>query len=707
MQSFKTVECLLVPSEWIPPGKKNPDPIAATSEDAEQFIWQLCIASTQLCKVLNDQIGQHPEFETWKENRSIPREKLKSLWNLARNSPPYAEMPERFNRSAWLRVKNIYAGWFKTQRKLLASLNGLNRWLSIVKSDQELVEISGCELEQIQARANELVSEIKSRLNEPQSTERGTNSRDKNRSRSATIQETSTDAQPSEHHVGNAADRSLTNELFATYFSLAETNTNLLDRCAIVHLLKNGCKIATKLEVPHKFTLACNKKHKKAQRIEKQLKARLPQVRDLGDEALKALSNGAQVVTLSNPEFSEQLANLQRKSNPIPYPVLFYSGDDLRWHLIKRKHPVTQKIEERIFVEFKGLNKCLREQLKKLGLKNDESRKEYIFEVCCDRRQHQIFQQFLNDWQTYSSSRDEYSVDSFLFVSAALIWRKSTRQDSSGYQLYLQCTFDYQGVTAEGDELARAEKSAKVSQKIATYEAKQQNGELLTNNQQRTLNRLQSQLSSLNNPLARPSKRSYKGNPNLVVGVSFSLENLATVAVVDGSTQQVIAYRSIRQLLGKDYKLLSAYRLKQGRNANERHKRQKQGKVSNLTEANKGKYIDRLIAKAIVEVVQEFKAGILALPQLTGLRESIQSRIEAKAELRHPGDRAKQEEYQKQHKINVHQWSYARLIQSLKDRASKVGVPIELEQPPSSGDFRDKAVQIALSAYVTRKGVAT
>lgn len=152
--------------------------------------------------------------------------------------------------------------------------------------------------------------------------------------------------------------------------------------------------------------------------------------------------------------------------------------------------------------------------------------------------------------------------------------------------------------------------------------------------------------------------------------------------------------------------MLSAYRLEQGRNANERHKRQKQGKGSNLSETNKGKHIDRLLAKAVVGVVEEFRAGSLALPQLIGLREIMQSEIAAKAELRHPGDRTKQDKYRKQYKINVHRWPYARLTRSLKDRASKVGVPIELGQP-SKGDFKHKAVQTAMSAYLAREDAET
>jgi hypothetical protein len=710
MQILKTIEARLVPSEWFPPSKKNPEAIAVASEAARQFTLQLSIASTQLCKELNDRVGQHSDFETWKQEQSIPAETLKSLWNAARGHSPYQEMPERFTRSAWFKIQNIYAGWFKTQAKLLNRWNGLNRWLDMAESDDQLVEISGYKLEEIQARANQIVSEAKARLKQakPPTDKDAKSKKAQKHPQPAKDQETSTDDQtPEGSNEGSGADRSLANELFETYFSLLQADSSLFDRCAIVHLLKNNCKIATKPENPTVFAANYRKKQKQAQRAEKQLAARLPQVRDLGDEAMKALSDGIQVVTLDNAEFTVQLANLQRKSNPVPYPVLLYSSDDVEWHLIKRKNPTTQKIEERIFVKLRGCKSYLRKQLKKLDLKQNDLRKEYIFEVCCDRRQLQTFQIFLKDWQIYVSDRNKYPITLFAFRSAALIWRQSTENGISTLQPYLKCTVDHKRLSAEGAELVRAEEIAKVHQKLANYEAKQQGGEELTEDQHKDLKKTKSQLAALNHPYPRPSKPPYRGNLNIIVGVSFSREQLATVAVVDCSTQKVLAYRSLRQLLGGEYEKLSAYRLEQGRNANERHQQQKRGKVSTLAESNQGQHLDRLIAKAIVEVVQEFKASSLALPDLTGLRESLQSELEAKAEWKHPGDRAKQDEYKKQYKINLHRWSYGRLTQCIEERAGKVGVPIEQRQQFTKGDFKDKARQIACSAYRAREDVGT
>jgi IS605 OrfB family transposase len=110
-----------------------------------------------------------------------------------------------------------------------------------------------------------------------------------------------------------------------------------------------------------------------------------------------------------------------------------------------------------------------------------------------------------------------------------------------------------------------------------------------------------------------------------------------------------------------------------------------------------------VIAKRIVEVVEEFKAGSLAMPDLTDIRESLQAELEAKAVGKYPGDRAKQKEYEKQYKINLHRWPYGRLIDSIKQRASKIGIPIEEGQQSNEGNLQEKAVQIVWSAYHARK----
>ena len=788
METPRTIEALLIPSEWTPLIEEKSEPseenhlgsIAVASEAARDLVLQLSLASTRLCKELNEQIGQHPDFEEWKKNRRIPRETLKEIWGSLRATSscqgvPYETMPERFIRSAWLRVENIYLSWFKIQAKLLARYYGLKRWVDIVKSDDKLAEICGSSIEQIQIRASQLLTEARVRLKEKREAEKAEGKEKKQskkgKKRSKAIEEpASTDELDDQPHKEPELEtqHTLTDELFDTYFELVKSHDSLLDQCAIVHLIKNGCKIASAPENIKEFAKKCQGKRTQLERTEKQLSDRIPRVRDLGEEAERAFSNGIERVPLDNTEFEVQLADFQRKPNPLPYAVLFYSGDDVEWHLLKRKNPATQALEERIFVKFKGLNKYLksrirkelekrieehlielgsklndirwkvlkrrnkatqklehyisfglkqpnaeltkqlREQFEKIDLKNKYNiRKEYVFEVRCGQRQLQDFQVFLQDWQTYSANKDEYSIDAFAFEAAALVWEQSVENDISTLQLYLKCSLDHKQLTAEGAESVRNKKISRLTKKITNFEEYQTRGESLTDEQQTDLKKARSQLTALGNSYLRPSKPPYQGNPNILVGVCFSQKEVATVAVVDCSTQKVLAYRNDRQLLGDDCKHLAAYRLEQRKNANERHKQQKRGKVSTLSESKKGKHLDRVIAKRIVEVVQEFKAGSLAMPDLTDIRESLQAELEAKAVGKYPGDRAKQKEYEKQYKINLHRWSYGRLIGSIKQRAGKIGIPIEEGQQPDEGDLQEKAVQIVWSVYHARKDTRT
>ena len=63
----------------------------------------------------------------------------------------------------------------------------------------------------------------------------------------------------------------------------------LIKQCALVYLLKNKCEISNKPEEPEKYKQYRRKKEIHIQRLEKQLKARLPKGRNLTkDEYLEA-----------------------------------------------------------------------------------------------------------------------------------------------------------------------------------------------------------------------------------------------------------------------------------------------------------------------------------------------------------------------------------------------------------------------------------
>ena len=69
----------------------------------------------------------------------------------------------------------------------------------------------------------------------------------------------------------------------------------------------------------------------------------------------------------------------------------------------------------------------------------------------------------------------------------------------------------------------------------------------------------------------------YQGQSSILIGVSLGLEKPATVAVVDAKEGKVLTYRSVKQLLGENYKLLTRQRQQQQLLSHERHKAQKRG----------------------------------------------------------------------------------------------------------------------------------
>lgn len=128
--------------------------------------------------------------------------------------------------------------------------------------------------------------------------------------------------------------------------------------------------------------------------------------------------------------------------------------------------------------------------------------------------------------------------------------------------------------------------------------------------------RKQSTLTRINNSFERPSKPLYQGQSHILVGVSLGLEKPATIAVVDAIANKVLAYRSIKQLLGENYDLLNRQRRQQRSLSHERHKAQKSFSPNQFGTSELGQYVDRLLAKEIIAIAQTYKAGSIVLPKL-------------------------------------------------------------------------------------------
>ncbi|MEQ8968974.1 MAG: hypothetical protein RIE73_01100 [Coleofasciculus sp. C1-SOL-03] len=120
--------------------------------------------------------------------------------------------------------------------------------------------------------------------------------------------------------------------------------------------------------------------------------------------------------------------------------------------------------------------------------------------------------------------------------------------------------------------------------------------------------------------------------------------------------------------------------------------------VSCSSDSNLGLHVDRLIASHIVKLALKRKAGTIAIPQLKGIRESIESNILSHAEHKFPHDKERQKEYALHYRASFHRWSYSRLSECIKECAEKEGIAVVERKQFCQGELEQKAIAIALSA---------
>ena len=409
-----------------------------------------------------------------------------------------------------------------------------------------------------------------------------------------------------------------------------------------------------------------------------------------------------------------------------------------------KKH--RQRPQERICVRFKGAKdhtfkiQCDRRQLS-------------IFrQFLIDYQTHQEL-----------PDEERFSEGLFALRSACLIWRKDdTRHGSkkkrtsnnqedqlkpwNTHRLYLHCTVDRRLLTAEGTEQVRQEKKKAVIKKLNGKE-KLQKSELaqlgLTKEQIADVGRKRSTLTYLENNShpPRPNVKPYQGQPHIVVGVSFSRHEPVAIAVVDVEKEEVLECQSAKELLNrgearyiwrngkkeplikdgteqrhpnggklyirkgkrvqwKPHRLVQQLHRQHQQSSRRRRAEQKQDRYSTSnSDSDLGLYVERLIASKIVELALQRKAGTIAIPQLKGIRESVESDIRARAERLFPNEKERQKEYGKGYRASFHSWSYSRLSDCIKECASSEGIAVVIRQQPSGIELEQKAIAIALSSY--------
>ena len=357
---------------------------------------------------------------------------------------------------------------------------------------------------------------------------------------------------------------------------------------------------------------------------------------------------------------------------------------------------------------------------------------------------------------------DRFSEGLFTLRSACLIWRKDESRHRSKkkigadqqedqlkhwntHRLYLHCTVDRRLLTAEGTEQVREEKKREVIEELKGKDQLEESQlqELGLNKKQivyvkrrrSTLNRLK------NNSPPRPSIQPYQGQPHIAIGVSFSRHEPVAIAVVDVEKEEVLECQSAKELLNrgeaqylwrkgskellirdgterrhpnggklyikkgkrvqwKPYRLVEQLHRRHQHHSRQRAKQQQQNRYQQSdSDSNLGLYVDRLIASRIVELALQRKAGTIAIPQLKGIGESVESDIRAQAERLFPNELERQKKYALHYRASFHRWSYARLSQCIRECAAREGIAVVERKQSSQGDLEQKAIAIALSSY--------
>lgn len=622
------------------------------SESSRHQLWKLMAElNTPLINELLRQVSQHPEFETWRQKGKHPTSIVKELCEPLKTDSRFIGQPGRFYASAIALVNYIYKSWFALMKRSQYQLEGKIRWLEMLNSDVELVESSGVSLDSLRTKAAEILVQFAT-LNTAET--QSTNGKKAKKRKKA---------------QNSDSDRSLSKNLFETY---RNTEDNLT-RCAISYLLKNGCKITEKEEDAKKFAQRRRKLEIQIERLREQLETRIPKGRDLtAAKWLETIVIATHNVPTNESEAKSWQDSLLRQSSKVPFPVAYETNEDMTW--FKNQFG-------RICVKFNGLS-------------------EHSFQVYCDSRQLHWFQRFLEDQQIKKNSKNQHSSSLFTLRSGRIAWQEEEGKGDPWNinRLTLYCSVDTRLWTIEGTNQVREEKAEKIAKIITNTKAKGK----LNEEQQAHIKRQNSTLDTINNPFPRPTKPLYKGQSHILVGISLGLEKPATLAVVDGTTGQVITYRSIKQLLGDNYKLLNRQRKQKHSLSHQRQIAQTLAAPNQFGESELGEYIDRLLAKEIIAIAQTYSAGSIVLPKLDNMREQVQSEIQAKAEQKSDLIEV-QKQYAKQYRVSVHQWSYGRLMANIHSSSVKAGIVIEESKQPIRGSPQEKAKELAISAYHSRE----
>lgn len=368
-------------------------------EETLRNLWRLMTEQNSLLvSEILENIKTHPELDQWLSQGYISAETIKKIVKQLKQKPKYQGMPGRFSDSAERLVKEIYKSWFAVQRKKRNSLWGKKRWLAMLRSEPELLEQTGLNLPELQAEAEKILNREQKKFDKLK--------QNKN------------------------SETAMPKDLFSNFFQVYDQVTKnyekeqephlktkkLIKQCAVVYLLKNKCEMSNKPEEPEQYQQYKRTKEIQIERLEKQLKARLPNGRNLTkSDYLEALEKATNLITESEDMELAQ-ARLLRSEKPIPFPVSYNTNTDIYW---------SKNEQGRICVSFSGITKD-----------------GHIFEVFCHNRQLHWFQRFYEDYQLYKQNKKQIPSGLMTLRSASLVWREKQESQKPWLtnNLYLHCS---------------------------------------------------------------------------------------------------------------------------------------------------------------------------------------------------------------------------------------------------------------------------
>jgi|GEM_PF-230087 hypothetical protein len=706
------------------------------SEETRRDFWQWMEKYTLLVNELLEKIAEHPQFQEWQKKGDISRKAVREILNTLEKNPCYEGLPRRFYTSAELISCDTYKSSLALQQQRHFQLIGKKRWLQAVESEFELSAITDFKPDQVCAKAGEIREEALQSLNRQGS---------KHKSLMGVLLDMH----------GNTAqaplNRRAINHLLINELQVTDKEQNLDELSK--RLDKKRVEIR---RLEEQLTSRLPKGRDPTGQRYLQMLCHITALPELSDdlEKLEAeldrwsqqqqLPLGKELpypIRFDSSSDLYWLLKSQETSNPSE------SDNQIHQELPKSEKPQKkhrQQSKERIHVQFKGTKdytfkiQCHRRQLPLF--------RQFLID-------YQTYKQL--------PEAERFSEGLFALRSAKLIWRKDdtihgsnknrgiNKQDDqlkpwNTHRLHLHCTVDRRLLTAEGTEQVREEKKREVIKKLKGQDQLEESQlqELgLTKNQISDIKRKCSTLNRLENySPSRPSTPPYEGQPHIVIGVSFSRREPVAIAVVNVETQEVLECQSAKELLnrgeaqyicrhgkkepliadgaerqhpnggklyirkrkrvqGKPYRLVQQLHQRHQHNSRQKVQQQQQNRYrEDNSDSNLGVYVDRLIASRIVELALRRKAGTIVIPQLKGIRESVESDIRAQAQRQFPHDKERQKEYAKHYRVSFHGWSYQRLSEFIKECATREGMAVIVRKQPSGGDMEQKAIAIALSS---------